>query len=569
MTGKFVWLKTSPQRVESVIRDIEFGSEPRFSFYAMLLVSSLIASIGLIANSTAVIIGAMLVSPLMTPIFGITLAMLRGDSTLFWKALSAEVLGVIIAVGVAFLIGLLPLAIEATPEMLARTKPNLLDLMVAVFAGFAGTFAIIDERVSPALPGVAIATAIVPPLSNTGLCLALGAYSGALGSFTLFIANFFAIIVVGALTFAAAGVLRVSVTPLRKGVARNFLLAVVGFAFVSVLLTQSLILMVKERRTTRIITQVITEGLVNFDLPPFTIEDIVHHQVKGNQQVVVTLWSSEIVPPQYVTVLQEALTNTLHRPTELVVRTLLAYDMAATGSNTQVARPNLNGRLLSDELPQKDLYERIAKQYLYEKLTDRLGLEIESVDYGELSGIPNILVTLRTATPISVDEIRHLQDELRKRLNIPELFLAMQSVDSSLTTGRGKYLIEWTNYDSILDMDQVTDLQNLVKEEVEHIPNLFVTNVHINEAKGTWRALAETVGPRAPQPDQVATIKKAVAQRFPHPVEVFVWFKLDAVISKGGYTSFNDFTKESLKNRTEMLPHIFKKNLPKLFPDKK
>ncbi|MGD8970361.1 MAG: DUF389 domain-containing protein [Desulfobacterales bacterium] len=89
------------------------------------------------------------------------------------------------------------------------------------------------ERVSSALPGVAIATAIVPPLSNTGLCLALGADSGAVGSFTLFVANFFAIIVVGALTFAAAGVLRISVRPLHKKMAQNFLFAVVGFVFVN------------------------------------------------------------------------------------------------------------------------------------------------------------------------------------------------------------------------------------------------------------------------------------------------------------------------------------------------
>jgi len=120
MTGRFVWLKTSPERVDIVIRDIEFGSEPRFSFYAMLFVSSLIASIGLIANSTAVIIGAMLVSPLMTPIFGITLGMLRGDQALLWKAFSTEVLGVIIAVGIAFILGLMPLAIEATPDQLSE-----------------------------------------------------------------------------------------------------------------------------------------------------------------------------------------------------------------------------------------------------------------------------------------------------------------------------------------------------------------------------------------------------------------------------------------------------------------
>jgi len=259
MAGRFVWLKTSPQRVETVIGDIKFGSEPRFSFYAMLLVSSLIASIGLIADSTAVIIGAMLVSPLMTPIFGIALSMLRGDTRLFWKAVSTEVLGVIIAVGVAFILGMLPLAIEATPEMLARTKPNLLDLLVAVFAGFAGTFAIIDERVSPALPGVAIATAIVPPLSNTGLCLALGATGGAIGSFTLFVAIFFAILLIGALTFAAAGMQTKTAKLKQKDLARNFLFAVAGFVFVSVLLTQSLVNMVSERRNTRIVSTIIND----------------------------------------------------------------------------------------------------------------------------------------------------------------------------------------------------------------------------------------------------------------------------------------------------------------------
>ena len=567
MTGRFVWLKTSPERVDIVIRDIEFGSEPRFSFYAMLFVSSLIASIGLIANSTAVIIGAMLVSPLMTPIFGITLGMLRGDQALLWKAFSTEVLGVIIAVGIAFILGLLPLAIEATPEMLARTKPNLLDLLVAVFAGFAGTFAIIDERVSPALPGVAIATAIVPPLSNTGLCLALGAYSGAVGSFTLFVANFFAIIVVGALTFSAAGVLRVSVRPLQKKMAQNFLLAVVGFVFVSTLLTQSLMLMVKERRNTRIIANVIANGLAQLDLPPFTLDEIVHNQVKDKHQVVVTLWSSEIVPPQHVTALQEALADTLNRPTELVVRTLLAYDIAAKGSNAQVAKPNLDGRLISAELSQKELYERIAEQYLFEKLTNRLGLEIEAVNYGEVAGSPNFLVTLRTATPLSVEEIRHLRDGLRERLNEPKLYLAMQSVESSLITELGKYLIEWTNYDAVSDSKLISDFQKLVKEEVERIPNLFASDVHVNEEKGTWRALVEVVGPRAPQPDQVAAIQKAVAKQFLHPVEVHVWFKLDAVISTDGYVSFNDFTKATLKKRIETIPDIFKKKLPEVAPD--
>lgn len=559
MAGRFVWLKTSPQRIETVIGDIKFGSEPRFSFYAMLLVSSLIASIGLIANSTAVIIGAMLVSPLMTPIFGIALSMLRGDTRLFWKAVSTEVLGVIIAVGVAFLLGVLPLAIEATPEMLARTKPNLLDLLVAIFAGFAGTFAIIDVRVSPALPGVAIATAIVPPLSNTGLCLALGATSGAIGSFTLFVANFFAILLIGALTFAAAGMQRRTVKPKQKNLARNFSFAVAGFVFVSVLLTQSLIKMVSERRNTRTVSTVITDGLAQLDLPPFTLQKIVHDQVDGNFQVVATVLTSEILSPEHVSALQEALTETLNTPTELVVRTLPVHDIAAAGSDAMVAKPNLNGRLISSELSHREKQERIAEQFLYERLTGRLGLEIEAVNYGMLDNQPNILAVLRTSAPISADEVRELRDGLRDRLGQSEMAFSIQSVDTSLFTEYGRYLFEWTNYDSIKDMDLVPRLKALLTEEVARVTQLFTIDVHINEEKGTWRALAEVVGPQAPQPGQVVAIQKAVAKRFAHPVEVYMWFKNDFVVSGDGYAAFDEFTKATQEKRIESLPGIFGK----------
>ena len=89
--------------------------------------------------------------------------------------------------------------------MLLRVRPTLLDLFVAVLAGFAGAYAMIDEKVSPALPGVAIAVAIIPPLSNTGICLSLGYYSGAFGSFMLFFANFLSILLVASATFIAAG----------------------------------------------------------------------------------------------------------------------------------------------------------------------------------------------------------------------------------------------------------------------------------------------------------------------------------------------------------------------------
>jgi uncharacterized hydrophobic protein (TIGR00271 family) len=183
--------RVEKNRVGAILNDISQGSTPAVGYYALISAASLIASLGLIANSTAVVIGAMLVSPLMTPIFGIALGMIRGNALLLGKGARAEAGGVILAIAFGAFLGAFPIATDVTPEMLSRTEPTLLDLLVAVFAGFAGTLAVINERISPALPGVAISTAIVPPLSTCGLCLAFGSYRGACGALLLFTANFF------------------------------------------------------------------------------------------------------------------------------------------------------------------------------------------------------------------------------------------------------------------------------------------------------------------------------------------------------------------------------------------
>lgn len=102
-----------------------------------------------------------------------------GDGRLFANSLRSVVVGTVLAILFSSLLGFLLLALEAAPEMLLRVRSTLLDLFVAVLAGFAGAYAMIGEKVSPAPPGVAIAVAIVPPLSNTGICLSLGYYFGA------------------------------------------------------------------------------------------------------------------------------------------------------------------------------------------------------------------------------------------------------------------------------------------------------------------------------------------------------------------------------------------------------
>jgi uncharacterized hydrophobic protein (TIGR00271 family) len=268
MVWKRFRLKLSDDRRDDVINEVAQGSAPRARFYTMVAVSTLIASVGLVAGSTAVIIGAMLVAPLMTPIFGISLALVRGSTSNLGKAARAEVVGILVAVGLSLGFGLLPVAHSVTAPMLARSAPNLLDLLVAVLAGFAGAYSIVDEKSDPVLPGVAIATAIVPPLANVGLFVSLGRYAEATGSFLLFVANFLSILIVAAGVFVAAGM-----APRRGGrtaadLAKRFSIAVAGFIVVATLLTSQLAKIVGHRRIEKTVRETIesVEGLKILDV---------------------------------------------------------------------------------------------------------------------------------------------------------------------------------------------------------------------------------------------------------------------------------------------------------------
>ena len=177
----------TPAGRETVLREIGEGSQPTVVYYLLLGISEVLAGFALIVDSDALLIGANVVAPLMTPIFGISLGLMRGDLTLLRRALLAEFGGAVLGVALCYLLGLMPLMGDPTAALLSQTRPTLIDLIVAALAGFAGLLALIDQRISPALPGVAIATALNPPIAAIGLCLALGAFDGAWGAFLFFL----------------------------------------------------------------------------------------------------------------------------------------------------------------------------------------------------------------------------------------------------------------------------------------------------------------------------------------------------------------------------------------------
>ncbi len=184
---------------------IRRSARPDIDYFMMISLATIIAALGLLVNSPAVVIGAMLVAPLMSPIIGIGLAMVLGDARFLRLSLGAVAKGLIIALGVGFLTGLLFFRAEIANEMLARTQPSIVDLLIAWFSGLAAAYALCRSDAAGALPGVAIAAALVPPLAASGLFFARLDFQPALGAFLLFATNLVAITLASALMFLILG----------------------------------------------------------------------------------------------------------------------------------------------------------------------------------------------------------------------------------------------------------------------------------------------------------------------------------------------------------------------------
>ena len=180
----------------------------------------MIATLGLISNSTAVVIGAMIVAPLMDPILSLAFGLTIADNRLVKRSAITVLIGIATVVGTAWILASLFGASEVNREMTARTAPNLIDLVIAVAAAVAGAFTITRDRLSNSIAGVAIAVALVPPLCVSGIGLSLGTELVAVfgrgtvtgltnqvaeGSFLLFLANLIGITLASLVVFMVQG----------------------------------------------------------------------------------------------------------------------------------------------------------------------------------------------------------------------------------------------------------------------------------------------------------------------------------------------------------------------------
>lgn len=210
------WVQSRPntaddrvQLYDKVFFEGEEGPRRLSRFFALMGFATAIAAFGVVADSTAVVIGAMLVAPLMTPLMGTSLALVMGwPRRVVYTGLVA-LAGIGLSIGLSVVFGWMvgfEVSSVLNSQVASRISPNLVDLVIAMAAGGAGAFALSRPDVSDSLPGVAVAIALVPPLAVIGLMISQSDWPEAVGALLLFTTNLVAILLIGGLVFVFTGV---------------------------------------------------------------------------------------------------------------------------------------------------------------------------------------------------------------------------------------------------------------------------------------------------------------------------------------------------------------------------
>lgn len=379
------WVGITPQRREDVLAQAAVFSQPNFDFYLLVVLSCSIATFGLVTDSPAVIIGAMLVAPLMSPILGLSLASVAGEQKLFRDAVTALIQGAALAVLLSTLLGWLsheaPFGVlsELPGEVISRTRPTPFDLGIALAGGAVAAYALARPNISAAVAGVAIATALMPPLCTVGIGIALQDGAVSLGALLLFLTNLSAISLAGVTVFALLGFRPGHMEDTWRGIPRSVLVAALSVALISIPVIGISLSFVQEASLARRVREVVAtqaaammgaevidltitpvDGTLNLlamvraERPPLyeevvalqsTIAEILQRSVALRLEVVPTVRLDPLIPPTFTPTATVTSTPTLG-PSPTATATATATSTAtststvtATATTTPTATP--------------------------------------------------------------------------------------------------------------------------------------------------------------------------------------------------------------------------------------
>lgn len=290
------------------------------NFFVLLILATVIATYGVLSNSTATVIGAMIVAPLMGPIMATTAAVVMGSLPRALRATALVGAGIAAVIACSYLLAAVvpdvAISFTSNGEITSRINPNLFALLTALGAGAAGAFITSRAEIADSIGGVAIAISLVPPLCVVGIALQQAQYGPAFGALLLFLTNFLAILLAGGIVFVALGLGTVALTPQQAQLRRRgFAVFAAGILIVAVPLSVTSYQAVQRTLDTRNATTVVENWLEG------TTYDVLLVNVNGQEVSAAVEGSGEL---KQVQDLAESLADALDRPVTVVLRTVNA-----------------------------------------------------------------------------------------------------------------------------------------------------------------------------------------------------------------------------------------------------
>ncbi|MFO8028419.1 MAG: TIGR00341 family protein [Cyclonatronaceae bacterium] len=307
--GKLPLLRrASSEEFKDLFQILRDNARPKGSYLVLMVISTVLATLGLFADSAPVVIGAMILAPLMAPIISLSMASLRQDRRLVLNSAYTILAG--LGLSFAFAVAITWITPIHTPnsEILARTSPNLLDLGIAVVSGIAGAYAHAREEIAKTLAGVAIAVALVPPLAVAGIGLGWMDWSIFSGAGLLLVTNLAGMVLAGSLTFIVLGF-----SPFRLATRGVFISLVIVIVF-SIPLGFGFGLMIEEHNVIR--------RLDGWETGEITVRDVRVRSVRP-LSLSVTLVTRQPLDPEELDGVKARIEERLNRTVQLEIGTAL------------------------------------------------------------------------------------------------------------------------------------------------------------------------------------------------------------------------------------------------------
>ncbi|MEB3281814.1 MAG: DUF389 domain-containing protein [Lyngbya sp.] len=287
---------------DSLLTDAQFTQN-----YLVLTISScLIATLGLLINSAAVIIGAMIIAPLMLPLRGMPFATLEGDLKLLRLSFASITVGTLMSVMCSGLVGLIIRIPEFGSEILSRTQPTLIDLLIAVVAGGVSGYAKIRPQIGDAIPGTAIAVALMPPICVVGIAISQGQWQAAFGASLLYVTNLIGINLACLGVYVLAGYARSS--ELARTI--SWSISILLIALLALPLGISFVQLVNHAQVNNSIRQIlVTRSLI--DRPDVEVDKVSINWRKKPPEVMVIARTKDPITPDDVALVEQLLKKEL------------------------------------------------------------------------------------------------------------------------------------------------------------------------------------------------------------------------------------------------------------------